>query len=223
VTGSEAPTGSVAPSAGARPAARPAGPREPGAGLAGLIDVLDRADPSVAFRRPLPRHTAGRRTAGALGRPAPLPPARPVPVLRATDRTPPTRPAGPAPDADAPPAGAGLELLRRVVPRGAGACLRGWRAVVRRAALWGAGPDGVNLAWHTRRPAAAPRPDGPVLLRELPSTPTVRPAVPSPAAGCRPRCRVPPRASGGHPPGARAERARRGGRGGPSRRAAGSF
>ncbi|MFC4693991.1 hypothetical protein ACFO3M_11405, partial [Geodermatophilus arenarius] len=63
--------------------------------------------------------------------------------------------------------------------------------LVRRLALWGAGPDGAHLAWGRPRPAvpAVPRPrvpDGPVVLTELPSTPTIRPAASSPAAASLP-------------------------------------
>jgi hypothetical protein len=77
-----------------------------------------------------------------------------------------------------------------VPPPGAG--------LVRRLALWGAGPDGAHLAWGgPRRPAPAPagrpadaadRPagQGPVVLTELPSTPTITSAAPSPAAASSP-------------------------------------
>lgn len=63
----------------------------------------------------------------------------------------------------------------------------GWfSALIRRAALWGAGAQGEYLAWPGTGSAPAPQPahrevDGPVLLRELPSTPTVQPVAPSPA------------------------------------------
>ncbi|MGY1638262.1 hypothetical protein ACI78V_16580 [Geodermatophilus sp. SYSU D00742] len=59
------------------------------------------------------------------------------------------------------------------------------RAVPRRLALWGSGPDGAYLAWG-RPPAPAPRADGPVVLTELPSTPTIQPAASSPAAALLP-------------------------------------
>jgi hypothetical protein len=59
------------------------------------------------------------------------------------------------------------------------------RALLRRLALWGAGPDGAHLAWG-RPVRPAPRPDGPVVLTELPNTPTIQPAAPSPAAALRP-------------------------------------
>ena len=79
--------------------------------------------------------------------------------------------------------------LRRVTRPGRPGLLAALR---RRAALWGAGAHGEYLAW-----SAAPLPrsaarislravDGPVVLRELPSTPTVQPAVPSPAAALVP-------------------------------------
>lgn len=61
---------------------------------------------------------------------------------------------------------------------------------VRRMSLWGAGPAGQYLAWGpgsdactaSRRPAIDP----PVMLRELPSTPTIEPAASSPAAALLP-------------------------------------
>jgi hypothetical protein len=98
----------------------------------------------------------------------PTPAARaavaPRPVGRTTDAT--RRPTPPAPGL--------LAVLRR------------------RIALWGAGEHGEHLAW-----SAAPLPrsaarislrgvDGPVVLRELPSTPTVQPATPSPVVALVP-------------------------------------
>ena len=65
-------------------------------------------------------------------------------------------------------------------------------ALVRRAAFWGAGEHGEYLAWSA---APLPRPgsrislravDGPVVLRELPSTPTVQPVASSPASAVVP-------------------------------------
>ena len=119
-------------------------------------------------RPALHRAGVGRRPAAV--RPVPVPAARPRPL--------PLAPA-PAPVWTAPaPAPAPRRGLR--------ARLRG---LVRRLALWGAGPGGAHLAWG--RPAApAPRTDGPVVLTELPNTPTVRPAAPSPAAALPP-ARVP--------------------------------
>ncbi len=61
------------------------------------------------------------------------------------------------------------------------------RALTRRIALWGAGPHGEHLAWGRPTPVPAPRQvDPPVVLRELPSTPTIRPAAPSPAVALLP-------------------------------------
>ncbi|MBB3086354.1 hypothetical protein [Geodermatophilus sabuli] len=102
----------------------------------------------------------------AWGRPV-APSAAPGPSARSAVRVPATWPERVAP-AERRPA-----LLARV------------RGVVRRLALWGAGPDGAHLAWgHPVAPA--PRADGPVLLTELPSTPTYQPAAPSPAAALVP-------------------------------------
>jgi hypothetical protein len=54
--------------------------------------------------------------------------------------------------------------------------------LLRRAALWGAGAQGEHLAWGgPARPAARPVTDRPVVLRELPSTPTIQLSAPSPA------------------------------------------
>ncbi|HLM05352.1 MAG TPA: hypothetical protein VK402_09225 [Blastococcus sp.] len=59
--------------------------------------------------------------------------------------------------------------------------------VVRRAALWGAGPQGEHLAWgRPARPPVRTDANGPVVLRELPSTPTIQPAATSPAAALVP-------------------------------------
>jgi hypothetical protein len=146
--------------------------------LSGLLDVLDRAElqPARSGFRPgraaLHRTGVARRPAAV--RPVPVPAARPRPLVAA-----PAAPAAPAPAWTAPaPAPAARGGLRARV-----------RVLVRRLALWGAGPDGAHLAWG--RPAApAPRPDGPVVLTELPNTPTVQPAAPSPAAALRP-ARVP--------------------------------
>jgi hypothetical protein len=201
--------------------------RDPARTLAGLIDVLDRADSRVPRRRPLPRHAAAARAAayrsGAV---------RTVP-LRSVRPAPPARPA-PAPFRTIPPA------APPVAPTSPGLLGR----LTRRVALWGAGPDGAYLAWRASAPAAEParpggavpaavhrpaedtlgllatlrrraalwgagrhgeyltwsRPplprsaarislahiDGPVELRELPSTPTVKPATPSPVAALVP-------------------------------------
>ncbi len=138
--------------------------------LGGLLDVLDRAESGSARSGSRPVHRTGAARRPAAVRPVPVPAARPRPL--------PPAPV-PAPVWTAPaPAPASRRGLRARV-----------RGLVRRLALWGAGPDGAHLAWG--RPAApAPRPDGPVVLTELPNTPTVQPAAPSPAAALRP-ARVP--------------------------------
>jgi hypothetical protein len=201
--------------------------RDPSHTLAGLIDVLDRADGATARRRPHPRHAAAARAAAyrsGAARTVPLrsvrpaPPARPAPV--------PFRPVpvAPALPAAAPATTSGLlgRLTRRVAFWGAGpgGAHLAWQpaavaapvppradspagasaggvaqgtpgflgALVRRAAFWGAGEHGEYLVWSAAPPS---RPasrislravDGPVVLRELPSTPTVRPVASSPAS-----------------------------------------
>src|SRR4051812_8986932 len=130
------------------PAARRGG-ADAGLSLAGLIDVLDRADAMLPRQRPRPRRAAAHRGAGrAAGRGVAL---RPVPPLRAKPPAPAPRPAAP-------------EITVVVVPdpptrRGLRASLG---ALTRRLALWGAGADGEHLAsWSParppRRPAPAPR------------------------------------------------------------------
>ena len=181
--------------------------------LAGLIDVLDRADDARDPRQPRPRRAVVHRSPAmrmvadrwdplresapsAAGRPGALraTPSRPVPT-----RPVPLRSVRPAPPPRVPSPAAQPAPLRPAPapepPRGLRAALR---SLVRRAAFWGAGPDGAHLAWGappprpvyrpgsvrpTGRRAADRRPvDPPVVLRELPSTPTDRPAAPSPAA-----------------------------------------
>jgi hypothetical protein len=111
-------------------------------------------------------HRAGAARRPAAVRPVPVPAARPRPL-------PPAPAPAPVWTAPAPAPGPRRGLRARV------------RGLVRRLALWGAGPDGAHLAWG--RPAApAPRPDGPVVLTELPNTPTIQPVAPSPAAALRP-------------------------------------
>lgn len=204
--------------------------------LAGLIDVLDRADAPAARRRVHPRHAAAARAAaywsGAV-RPVPLrsvrpaPPARPapaaVPAPVVPARTPApavapsaTRPgalarltrraalwgAGPAgahlawrPSALVAPAAAATSRNATPAPdalRPAAAARGGLLATLRRrTAFWGAGTRSEYLAWGAGprpRPTAAPlrTADGPVVLHELPSTPTVQPATPSPVAALVP-------------------------------------
>ncbi|SDO05990.1 hypothetical protein [Geodermatophilus sp. DSM 45219] len=142
--------------------------------LSGLLDVLDRAEPLPVRAGHRPRRAVVHRAAvarpRAAVRPVPVPAQRPRPV------TPVPAPAA-VPGWTAPaPAPAPRPGLRTRV-----------RRLVRRLAMWGAGPDGAHLAWGRPAPAApAQRPDGPVLLTELPSTPTIQPAAPSPAAALRP-------------------------------------
>jgi hypothetical protein len=181
------------------------GPHGQGRGLAGLIDVLDRADgagrrPHV--RRPSAHRPAGSRT-GAV-RSVPLRSVQPAPMARTTH--------APrvvvVPEPERVPVGGLSGLLRRAALWGSGAQgeYLAWRvappvtdpaaaarrsarvrSVVRRLAMWGSGPGGKYLAWGG---PAFPDPrrdvDRPVVLRELPSTPTFQPAAPSPAAALPP-------------------------------------
>ena len=203
--------------------------RNPAGSLAGLIDVLDRADgvgggSRARTRRATTYGPAGFRS-GAV-RTVPLRSVQPAPMARPVPAA--LRPSAAAVPAAAPassPVGAVHELLRRValwgsgpqgeylawrprptrtavrrpaiaVPRPAAAPVRSRRApllrgLVRRAALWGAGAHCEYLAWGptAARPVPIPRPDagGPVVLREMPSTPTIQPAATSPAAALVPR------------------------------------
>ena len=180
-------------------------PHGQGRSLAGLIDVLDRADgagrrPHV--RRPSAHRPAGSRT-GAV-RSVPLRSVQPAPMARTTH--------APrvvvVPEPERVPVGGLSGLLRRAALWGSGAQgeYLAWRvappvtdpaaaarrsarvrSVVRRLAMWGSGPGGKYLAWGG---PAFPDPrrdvDRPVVLRELPSTPTIQPAAPSPAAALPP-------------------------------------
>src|SRR3954454_12868300 len=199
-------------------------------GRAGRPDGTRAApDPGRADRRPRP----SRRRAGRPAAPSPAPGGLPIgaPSRFGPDRSVAVR----APRADGPPA-AGIDrrgdperasaaegvadrpvgLLRRIAlwgagPRGeylawpgafprpaGGPATRAaahapgrFSALIRRAALWGAGPRGEYLAWSSRAGRPAPsivraESDSPVLLRELPSTPTVQRAAPSPAAALVP-------------------------------------
>ncbi len=163
--------------------------------LSGLLDVLDRAE-EFPPRRPRPGRSTGLRPGGPRRSAGPLPPARPVPVPAARPR-PVASSSAPVAAAPVAPAAAGGTTTERPAPRPPFRARLG--ALLRRLALWGAGPDGAHLAWG--RPAAriadapavpapaavpAPRGDGPVLLTELPSTPTIQPAAPSPAAALVP-------------------------------------
>jgi hypothetical protein len=167
---------------------------EAGRSVAALFDVLDRADGASVHRRPAARRPATHRPAGArtgvravpLRSVQPAPNARPVPGAARLPEAVPTPAHGPV-----------TSLVRRAALWGAGpdgehlawrpqtrrtarsaepAAVRPGRlrALVRRAALWGAGPDGEYLAWGgPARPAPKPVGDRPVVLREMPSTPTV--------------------------------------------------
>ena len=110
--------------------------------LAGLIDVLDRADGAAARRRPHPRHAAAARAAayrsGAV---------RTVPLRRSGRRRPPVRRR----------CRSGRPRWRGT-PRGRPATTPGLLGrLTRRVALWGAGPGGAYLAWQPVA-AAAPVP-----------------------------------------------------------------
>jgi hypothetical protein len=205
--------------------ADPAG-RAQGRTLAGLIDVLDRADGPDAVRRPQPRRSSAHRPAGRrsgsvrtvpLRSVQPAPMARPVPtaprayVVPEPPRTPVTGLADLVHRAamwGAGPRGEHLAWRSRPVPAAAVTPVQPavrraglLRTLLRRAALWGSGPAGEHLAWGG--PVAAPAPseiDPPVVLRELPSTPTIQPVAPSPAAVLLPREPASSAGSRGMPP-----------------------
>jgi len=171
--------------------------------VAALFDVLERAGAGPApvrtpGRRPSTYRPAGARR-GAV-RTVPLRSVRPAPMARPVPGAPRVV-ATPAPVA-AP--GWFATVVRRAALWGAGPqgeylawrpAVRSVRAaaaprseprrgLLRRIALWGAGADGEYLAWGgPSRPPSKPVSDRPVVLRELPSTPTIQPAAPSPAAG----------------------------------------
>jgi hypothetical protein len=222
--------------------------RDPAQTLAGLIDVLDRADGLLVGQRPRPRRSAAYRPTGSRAgartvplrsiRPAPM--ARPAPVVVPAPGTP--APGTPAPGTTAPgtraplvpapaaPVGRLRGFTRRVALWGAGPQgeYLAWRpaphgpaprpsaataphrrsraaAFVRRVALWGAGPQGQYLAWSapgSPRPVPPPSQavDGPVVLRAMPSTPTIQPAATSPAAALLPRDPASSAGSRGMPP-----------------------
>jgi hypothetical protein len=173
-------------------------------GLAGLIDVLDRADGNLSPRRAAVRRASAHRPSGNRSgavRTVPLRSVQPAPMARTAQA--PRVYVLPEPER-VPVTGLG-DLVRRAALWGAGP--RGehlaWqvrpvapaaprpsrvRALLRRAALWGAGAGGEHLAWG--RPAVPPvrrDVDPPVVLREMPSTPTIKPAAPSPAVALLPR------------------------------------
>ena len=177
--------------------------REPASTLAGLIDVLDRADGSRA------RSGAAHRAR----RPAPLRSVPPAPPARGPRGT-----AAPVPrvvvvpERVRRPLGGLRGVVRRLSMWGAGEQgeYLAWRAAphvpvarapgaeprrrraalrtfTRRMALWGAGNQGEYLAWgaaSSSAPAARSVRDlePPVVLRELPSTSSIPPESPSPAA-----------------------------------------
>jgi hypothetical protein len=217
----------------AAPTASPARPTaalsgaEPGRTLAGLLDVLDRADvpahQRARSRRPSSDRPEAHRRGAARRKPLrsvpQAPPARPVPVgvLPAAAPVPARVPAvaqrpgplrsltwraalwGAGVDGEhlAWRGGAALAATPATV-RAASPARRLFRlrALARRVALWGAGVDGEYLAWSpsadrtvaSREPAdLRPLSDRPVVLRELPSTPTIQPAASSPAAALLPR------------------------------------
>jgi hypothetical protein len=195
---------------------------ESGRSVAALFDVLDRADGGSVYRRPAGRRPAATyRPAGARaggGRTVPLRSVQPAPSARPVAGASATPAAAPLP---VPAPGRMGSLVRRAALWGAGP--RGehlaWRPhasrsgrtvepaagrparlhrLVRRVALWGAGADGEYLAWGgSSRAARKPAGDRPVVLRELPSTPTIQapliqhppiqPVATSPAAVLPPR------------------------------------
>ncbi len=221
--------------------------------LAGLLDLLVRADAVPHRRRPVraavTRHPAARRALRPLpmARPVPVPrprPARPsavpvtasaVPVTAAAASAAPAAPTGAGlPAAPVRPGGSRLRArvratVRRLAMWGAGpdGAHAAWPTppvvvppagpgLVRRLAMWGAGPGGAYLAWGPPRPPAPAAPvvplapgNGAVVLTELPSTPTIASAVPSPTAASsaggparslpRPRAAVPALAPAGWP------------------------
>jgi hypothetical protein len=180
--------------------------------LAGLIDVLDRADGVPASRRPQARrastHRPGGSRTGAV-RTVPLRSVQPAPMARAT----PAPRVLVLPEPQRPPVRGLSGLLRRAALWGAGAQgeYLAWRvpppapvataarrsarirSMVRRLGMWGSGPGGKYLAWGGPAfPDPRPDSDRPVVLREMPSTPTIStptiwPAAPSPAAALLPR------------------------------------
>jgi hypothetical protein len=120
-----------------------------GRGLAGLIEVLDRADapaPSRLRRRATAHRPSGSRTGGI--RSVPLRSVRPAPMARpASVPVPAPAPApalGPAPAPAGPPQVAPDAPAAAAIPANAAGLLRG---LPRRAALWGAGSRGEYLAW----------------------------------------------------------------------------
>ena len=147
--------------------ARRVSPRPPATSLAGLIDVLDRVDG--------PAGGPGRRRLAAHRAAAPAVSARPAGLrahgFRATaTRSVPLRSVQPAPPARRPAgtAGGGLlvepgsywDMTRPPVPAAPIEPPSATRlaALIRRAAMWGAGPHGENLTWRTSMAPPAARP-----------------------------------------------------------------
>jgi hypothetical protein len=182
------------------PARGGASPADAGASLAGLIGVLDRADGTRPVQPTRPVHTAADRASAraVLLRPVPAAPAaRPVQAPRTPTVT-------VVPEPERRPVTGLRDLVRRAALWGAGPQgeYAAWRtpepaprpplrprlrALTRRIALWGSGPRGEHLAWGGPAPVAALRQvDPPVVLRELPSTPMIRPAASSPAVALIP-------------------------------------
>jgi hypothetical protein len=184
---------------------------EPASSLAGSVGVLDRADGATLLRtRPVHTHAFRASVRAVPLRSVQLaPPPRHTPALPAA-RTPTVTV---VPEPVRRPITGWRDLSRRAALWGGGAHGEhlAWRtpepapraplrprlrALTRRIALWGAGPRGEHLAWGGARPSPAPRQvDPPVLLRELPSTPTIRPTASSPAVALIPAPTVAPRAA----------------------------
>jgi hypothetical protein len=185
-----------------------ASPADAAASLVGLIGVLDRADGTSSTQRTRPVHSAAVR---ASARAVPLRPVPPTPAARpgrvpvAAPRTP-TVTVVPAPERR--PITGLRDLARRAAlwgagPQGEHAAWRTpepeprpplrprLRALTRRIALWGSGPRGEHLAWGGPAPVAPRQVDPPVVLRELPGTPTIRPTASSPAVALIPAPTVP--------------------------------
>jgi hypothetical protein len=211
----------------AAPMSADAAGRAQGRTLAGLIDVLDRADGLAPARRPQPRRSSVHRPSTARSgavRTAPLRSVQPAPMARPV---PPAPRAYVLPEPERVPVTGLAGLVRRAAlwgsgPRGehlawpsrpptaaarpapAPAAVRRpgrIRTILRRAALWGSGPSGAHLAWGAPAAARSPREvDAPVVLRELPSTPTIQPVAPSPAAALLPRGPASSAGSRGMPP-----------------------
>jgi hypothetical protein len=200
---------------------------------AGLFDLLERADELPHRRRPR-RAVATRSPGAAralrplpVARPVPSPRPRPAAPTVLPAAAAPAVAAGRVRGADLPVPGSRLgarlrAAIRRLAlwgagPDGAHAAWPTAPVVVppprpgpfRRLALWGAGPGGAHLAWGRPAPVSPDvrvpgGPDAPVVLTELPSTPTVRPAASSAAAALPPAGvarRVSPSRAGGCGPG----------------------